>query len=211
MIHLPDILRRTPFSLIIRHAERDHIVETARALEALLTDRGKQQAFELGKRLAPFGKIIIRHSPVQRCKQTAEKITEGIVSCGGAAEMAGALMELGGPYITGNWGEIIAEIDKRNFNGFVRAWFNGELPESLITPLDVSAQLQASILRAQLSQNSASFVNVSHDWNVMCLREYYFGIRHEDVGTPEYLDGVIAIRDGNGMRLLCGEMERLIE
>ncbi len=211
MIELPDLATGTRFSIIIRHGEREHIVETARALEALLTEKGKQEAVALGEKLAPFGNIIIHHSPVERCRQTAEKIAEGIIAGAGSAEIAGYLVELGGPYIAGSWTDITAEIDMRGFNGFVRAWFDGALPESLITPLHRSAQVQVSILRRQLERSDASYVNVSHDWNVMCLREYYFGIRHEEAGTPAYLDGLVALRDGNGIRLFCNGEERRIE
>jgi broad specificity phosphatase PhoE len=207
MIHLPETLHGRPFSLLIRHGERDHIVETSRALEALLTENGKREAISLGEQLAPYGTIVVHHSPVPRCKQTAEKIAEGIIRRGGSVEVAGHLVELGGPYITGNWADIVAEIDKRNFDGFVRAWFDGELPESLIAPLEVSAKLQLSILREQLVKTNASFVNVSHDWNVMCIREYYFGIRHEEAGMPAYLDGIAAIWEGNGIKLLCSGRE----
>lgn len=211
MIQLPNSLSATCFSLILRHGERAHIVETSRALEALLTEKGKREAVELGKKLAFLGNIIIHHSPVERCRQTAEKIAEGIIENGGMAKVAGSLMELGGPYITGNWMDIVAEIDKRGFDNFVRAWFDGMLPKSLITPLDVSAKLQASVLRSQLEKNDASYVNVSHDWNVMCLREYYFGIRHEEAGTPAYLDGIVAWRNGNGVRIYYNEKEREID
>ncbi len=211
MIQLPDHIHHTRFALVIRHGERERIVETARALEALLTEKGKQEAVELGKSLAPSGNIIIHHSPVERCRQTAEKIYEGIIAYGGSARIAGPLMELGGPYIAGSWGDIIAEIERRGFNGFVRAWFNGQLPKSLITPLEDSAKLQASILRSQLEKNDASYVNVSHDWNVMCLREYYFGIRHEDAGTPAYLDGLIALPSSNGTILHHNGTERAID
>lgn len=211
MIQLPDLSSSTCFSLIIRHGEREHIVETARALEALLTEKGKKEAVALGNKLSPFGNIIIHHSPVPRCRETAEKIAEGIIESGGSVQIAGHLAELGGPYIAGSWMDIVAEIDKRGFNGFVRAWFDGALPESLITPLDVSVKLQASILRAQLERGDASYVNVSHDWNVMCLREYYFGIRHEEAGTPPYLDGLAALRDGKGFWLFYEGRERKID
>ncbi len=211
MIQLPDHIHHTRFSLIIRHGEREHIVKTARALEALLTEKGKQEAVELGKRLAQSDSIIIHHSPVERCRQTAEKIAEGIIEHGGSARVAGHLMELGGPYIAGSWSDIVAEIDRRGFNGFVRAWFNGELPTRLIAPLEDSAKLQASILRSQLERGDASYVNVSHDWNVMCLREYYFGIRHEAAGTPAYLDGLIALSSSNGTILHYNGTERVID
>ncbi|MCX7677630.1 MAG: histidine phosphatase family protein [Spirochaetes bacterium] len=211
MISLPNLAPNTNFALIIRHAEREQITETFRALEALLTEKGKQEAVLLGKTLARFGNFIINHSPVQRCKQTAEKIAEGIIESGSSAQINGSLVELGGPYITGHWSDIVSEIDKRGFNGFVRAWFDGKLPETLIAPLDVSAKQQAAILRIQLERGDASYVNVSHDWNIMCLREYYFGIQHEDVGTPAYLDGLVAILDCGGMKLYCNGREKFIE
>ncbi len=210
MIHLPPELRNCTFAATIRHAEREHITEPLRALEALLTVKGKADAVSLGKTIAPFGDIRIYHSPVERCRQTAENIAGGIASAGGKSAMAGQLMDLGGPYITGNWTDMMVEVAKYGFDGFVRAWFDGRLPEGLITPLDVSAKAQLRVLRDQLENEGPSTINVSHDWNLMCLREYYFGIRHEDAGTPGYLTGITAVKEGDAIRLIWGDEERIV-
>jgi broad specificity phosphatase PhoE len=210
MIHIPAEFKGARFALFIRHAEREHIAEAARALEALLTEKGKDDAVTLGRSIAPFGGVRLYHSPVERCRQTAEKIAEGVTGAGSGGNVEGHLMELGGPYLTGNWTDIVAEIGKHGFDGFVRAWFDGLLPASLITPLDVAAKAQLRVLRGQLEGDGPSTVNVSHDWNVMCLREFYFGIRHEEAGTPAYLDGIAAMLQGDSLRLLCGDEERIV-
>jgi hypothetical protein len=186
-----------PIAFIIRHAERDPIEKMVNALEPRLTPQGKTNAFNLGTMLAHLCPINIYHSPVPRCRQTAECILKGINSLNQRAEIAGYLLELGGPYITGNWDAVVAAIEKHGQTNFIRKWFDNELPGTLIMSLKQAAHVQLKILLDQLSSAQTSFLNVTHDWNIMILREYFFKLRHEEIGIPDYLDGLFAyVSDG---------------
>ena len=176
---------------MIRHAERDPIIRMSNAIEALLTDKGKKDAFDLGKRLTLRGPINLYHSPVPRCKQTAECILEGFLSSKNSARLTGSLMELGGPYITGNWLDITNNLEKYGQSQFVRKWFNNEICPDIIMPLQDAAKIQLDILAGQL-KSGISAINITHDWNIMIVREYIFNLKHEVIGEPDFLDGFCA-------------------
>ena len=201
------IAGRAPVSLIIRHAERSPIVRMEAAFDALLTEKGKEDARGLGKRLSALGPIRLYSSPIERCVQTAEYITRGITEGDGSGVFEGSLPDLGGPYITGAWEDVVRRIEELGHQGFVRKWFNGELPESLVMPLEQAARNQLGILRRQLVDGAPSSVNVTHDWNIMILREYFFNLRHDDIATPPYLDGIAAYTENGKLCLLYHNRE----
>ncbi len=178
-------------SIILRHAERDPITDMAHALEVRLTDSGKFAAYSLGTHLAGYGPVNLFHSPVMRCLETARSLLEGIKSAEEDALLIGPLNELGGPYITGDWRELVKCVKEHGQPLFIRKWFDNELPSDLIMPLSLAAELHLRLIYTQLcSERSA--INITHDWNIMVLREHYFNLRHEDLGEPGYLDGFCA-------------------
>ena len=208
-LHVPEVSGKV--AVIIRHAERDPIDVMTRALEARLTPAGKSDAFQLGQSLARYNPINIYHSPVPRCIQTAECIFEGIRSCNEPATIVGYLLELGGPYITSTWDAVVNSIEQFGHSMFIRKWFDNELPSNLIMPLPEAAQIQLNILANQLRSGISSSINITHDWNIMILREYYFNLRHEDIGDPDYLDGVFAYLHQDRLHLRYHEHERIID
>ncbi len=196
------------YSLLVRHAEREHIGDVMKMFDALLTEKGRADAFALGKELARTGPVVLRHSPVTRCRETAEMIAAGIVEAGGSAEMRGATNDLGGFYLVGDGREMIPLIRKHDFLPFVRLWFDGALQPGLMMPLADAARAQLAFLDAQLADDVHSYINVSHDWNVMLLREHYFNMRHDNLGAPAYLDGISCVREGGILRLRASGEER---
>lgn len=200
-----------PYSLLIRHAERQEISDVMKMFDALLTEKGRADAFALGGKLASTGSIVLYHSPVARCRETAEMIAAGIIDAGGSAEVRGATNDLGGFYLVGDGREMIPLIRKHDFLPFVRLWFDGALQPGLMMPLADAARAQLAFLEAQLGEGAFSFINVTHDWNVMLLREHYFGMRHDNLGAPAYLDGVACFRDGGSVRLRASGEEKAVE
>jgi phosphohistidine phosphatase SixA len=198
-------------AIMIRHAERDPIEIMANALEARLTNNGKLAAYKLGQSLARYNPMSIYHSPVPRCIQTAESIFDGIVSCNESATIVGHLLELGGPYITSSWDAIVNSIAELGHSMFLRKWFDNELPSNLIMSLPEAAHLQLNILVNQLRSCNSSSINITHDWNIMIVREYYFNLRHEDIGDPDYLDGVCAYFQQDRLHLRYHEHEKTID
>ena len=198
-------------AIMVRHAERDPIEKMADALVPTLTAKGKSDSFEMGRSLTQHGPYNIFHSPVPRCRETAEYILEGIAQSNFNSTIVGSLLELGGPYITGNWDGIVATIEKLGHSIFIRRWFDNELPPDLIMPLPEAARIQSGILVGQLRASSLSSIHITHDWNIMIMREYYFHLRHEDIGDPDYLDGVLAFIAGGTLHLRYHEHESTID
>lgn len=199
-----------PIAIMIRHAERHPIGKIINALEVELTDRGKTDAYKLGRMLARFCPVNIFHSPVPRCKQTADSIFDGIQSIDSRAQVSGYMLDLGGPYITGDWNSIATAIEQHGHNQFIRRWFNNELPSSLIMSLPEAAHIQLKIIISQLTSSTLSSINITHDWNIMILREYYFHLRHEDIGDPVFLDGIHAFLSDGKIFLRYHEHERIL-
>lgn len=197
-------------AILIRHAERYPIDVMSNALQPLLTDKGKSDARSLGERLSRYSPVTLYHSPVQRCVETAECIREGIERSNKMARIGGYLLELGGPYLTGSWDMVVNCIEELGHTMFIRKWFNNELPDAILMPLAQAAELQLNILVDQLRSGAGSTINVTHDWNIMMVREYYFNLRHEEIGDPDYLDGVWAHITDGALHLRYHEHEKIM-
>ena len=207
-------LRKAPrVSVMIRHAERYPIKSMHSPGAAMLTDKGKDDARDLGRRIASHGPFLINHSPIPRCMETAHLISSGIdESAAEGNAIAGNVMpELAGPFKMGDWNKIAEISSEIGMLQFLRKWFDGEYPENLILPLKNSAEFELNMLANQLRESKTSVINVTHDWNIIVLTEFYFGLKHEDIGPPPFLDVLTAFTDNEAVHLLYGEREIKIE
>jgi len=209
--YIQNIPEKTKFAMIIRHAEREPIKRMVNALDAPLTEKGKQDSFNLGQRLSGLSPIKLFHSPAPRCRETAEKVREGINNKSGNAENCGESWDLGAPYITGDWQIIAEKVEKIGYSKFIRLWFDNNYDDGFLMPLDRAAHIQLMIMINQLKNETVSTINITHDWNIMLLREYFFGLRHEDMDIPDFLDGVISFIKGNEIHLLYDNESRIID
>jgi hypothetical protein len=198
-------------AIILRHAERHPIINYTDAFDLCLTEKGKTEAYEFGQLFKKFDSVKLYHSPVLRCRQTAEGIVAGILSINKKASIVGYLLDLGGPYVTSPWEGITAMVERMGQSAFVRKWFNNEFAPDYIMPLNLAAKSQLQILIKQLHPDNSSTINVTHDWNIMLLREYYFNLRHEDIGEPDYLDGLYAYIQNESLHLVYNEHKKIID
>ncbi len=199
--------------VIIRHAERYSIENMINAFAAEITEKGLNDSLELGREIGTLegfngiSDLVLYHSPIKRCIQTAERIWEGIGESKNNSRVAGVLHELGGPYITGEWQEVVNEIEKRGYEDFIRHWFSNAYPHDLLLPLKESAYTIIGAILDRLSGNSIMTINVTHDLNVLVLREYFFKIRHEELGLPGFLDGLVISVEGENLNLFYNDLE----
>lgn len=191
-----------PVSIIIRHAERFNITSMKKALDVLLTEKGKEDARNLGKSLLIQKPVMCYHSPVTRCGETAENIIHGLREQGRSAEMGGVEMKLGGPYIKGDWKKISEMVGDMGQEEFIRKWFSGSFPENMILSLEDAAHQQLEILANQLNNNQSSTINISHDWNILILRTRYFNLSLNDMGMPDFMEGMVYYMDDSGKPVL---------
>ena len=195
---------------MLRHAERFRILDPREPTLAEITPAGAATAEDFGRRVRGFDRVRIFHSAVKRCRQTAECIARGVAANGLAAEVAGPQAELGVGYISDQL--EIARLSELHGEYFVRLWFAGQLPPSLIRPAAVLAAEQLALLHARLLEPSPGErrldLHVSHDWNVLVLREHLLQVRHEDTGWLTYLDGVAFQAGPDGLRAVYREQSR---
>ncbi len=177
---------------ILRHAERFPITDPSEPTLAEITPSGAEAAEAFGRRIEGFDCLRLFHSPIKRCGQTAECIARGAQKMGMTIEMVGAQAPLGVDYIqdlveTGRLNQIHGE-------HFVRLWFTRQVSKEIILHANEIAAAKLAYITERLQEPSKAGrrldLHVSHDWNVLILRELMLGVRHEDTGWLTYLDGV---------------------
>jgi len=176
----------------LRHAERFPILDSADPTLAEITPDGAVSAEAFGTRIRGFDWVRIFHSPVKRCRQTAECIARGISSTGCPVDIAGPEDALGVDYIV----DLMeaGRLTVLHGNHFVRLWFSGQVAPTVIRAAEQIAARKLTFLAQRLQEPSERGrrldLHVSHDWNIIVLRELVCGVRHEEAGWLNFLDGV---------------------
>lgn len=179
-----------PSAIVIRHAQRHEICGAEGYWTCGLTEAGIEAAAEFGRHLAgSFDSYRIFYSPVKRCQQTAEAI---------ASQLDGKVLSvapdrlLGVSYIRVDIPRGFTEAD--SYPDFIRDWFDGRVPQEIFKPLAETRDEHIAYLRAKLGECSVPGnldIHITHDWNINVLREGIFGLRHEDIGWPDFLEGLV--------------------
>lgn len=199
---------------VLRHAARHPIVDPREPLAAELTPVGRQDAEAFGAKITGFDRLRLFHSPVKRCQQTAECVAAGAARNGLAVEIAGAQPELGVAY-------ILNQIETGRLSGihgehFVRLWFTNQVPAELIERAPVIVRRKVTYVAARLRDASTATgrrldLHISHDWNVIVLREILLGVRHEEAGWARFLDGVAFTPDVEKLRAFYRERAAAVQ
>jgi len=196
---------------IMRHAERFPIADPADPTLAEITPRGAAAAEAFGARITGFDCVRIFHSPIKRCQQTAECIARGVASAGLAVDFDGPQAILGIDYIRDL--VEVGRLSVQHSNAFVRHWFAGEFPETVIQPATQIAASKLDWITGRLSDPGVRGrrldLHVSHDWNVIVLRELMLGVCHEDTGWLTFLDGIAFSVGTAGLRAVY--RDRVVE
>lgn len=194
----------TPVAAMLRHAARHPIADPERPELAELTEEGRAHATEFGAGLRGFPRVRLFHSPVLRCQQTAECIAAGAASIGVPAVLAGAHPELGIHYIRDV--KQAGRLSAVHGEHFVRLWHEGAVPPGVVDPIPELAVRKLAFVRARLAEVAADpgllDLHVSHDWNIIALREHLVGVRHEEAGWLTFLDGVAFRPSPLGLRVV---------
>ena len=90
-----------PAVMHIRHTERPKSTQESYDLARktgrstlLSTKKGKQAAFDFGEHLPSNRVYRVYHSPIERARETAEKIHEGLLSQGAESHLKGIFMRI---------------------------------------------------------------------------------------------------------------------
>jgi broad specificity phosphatase PhoE len=188
---------------VMRHAARHPIVDPREPLAAELTMEGKRDAEAFGGRITGFDRVRLFHSPVKRCQQTAESVAAGAARAGLAVELLGPQPDLGVAY-------ILNQIETGRLSGvhgehFVRLWFTGQVSVEFIERAPDIVRRKIAYVTARLGETDAAAgrrldLHISHDWNVIILRELLLDVRHEEAGWASFLDGVAFTNEAAALR-----------
>jgi broad specificity phosphatase PhoE len=191
-----------PAAAFLRHAERHPIADVNDPAKAELTQRGWQAAEAFGAAIQGFAQVRLFHSPVKRCRQTAEAIAAGVTKRGGTVDLVGPENALGIDYILDL--KEAGRLTLLHGDHFVRLWFAGEIAPPVIETAEKIAAYKLEHLTQRLQEPCAHGrrldLHVSHDWNILVLRERLVGVRHEDAGWLNFLDGVAFAPVPGGLR-----------
>ncbi len=180
------------FSVIQRHSARYYDREHPEMEPFLvLTEEGKQYAYELGKSLPVGLEVNLFSSAFGRCIETAFMIDKGYTSRGGRTRSNIVEKLLSPSYVKKPF--ELATCLQEPHEDFVRAWFDGKISSDIIEPPEIAAKkiVQLLVDRLEVLPENSVDINVTHDWNVYLIKEQIMGLRHEDVGRVAYLEGLV--------------------
>lgn len=191
-------------ALIVRHAERFRLPSIGESLGVGVTERGKHDAYEMGRAINGFEKIRLFHSPALRCRETAEAIAQGFSVQGGTVQGLIETWDLCAPYLKD---DQVLKAAENHGQGFLRSWFNGQFDPEWIKPTAEAADMiLAPLLQRMVEGNDVSRldIHVSHDWDILLLREELLGVRYEEAGWIGYLEGIHFSGQEGGFLASCG-------
>ena len=176
--------------VFMRHSAREYNIKVPDE-QNLLTDEGRDFAFQFGKALPP-GEYRLFSSLIERCVDTSNHIDKG-------------LRERRSPTTTNQkipgmeffYNRDLKKVFEfiRQAGGipeFLRKWFDGQAPEDAIQDSNSASQVIMAALknRLALAKENTIDICVSHDWNLYLVKEKYMDLPHEVNDKVEYLDGL---------------------
>ncbi|MFT3781990.1 MAG: histidine phosphatase family protein [Nibricoccus sp.] len=189
---------------IMRHAARFPIANSAQPTLAEITPEGAAAAENMGRQITGFSHVRLFHSPVKRCQQTAECLARGLKLSGVQVDPISAQESLGVDYIL----DLVEAGRLTDLHGehFVRLWMRQEIPASVIRATKSIVEAKLSYLTSKASEPETAGhrldLHVTHDWNILILRELMLGLRHEETGWMTFLDGLAFSVIGNEMEVV---------
>ncbi|NLT38568.1 MAG: histidine phosphatase family protein [Methanomassiliicoccus sp.] len=196
---------------IVRHADRPPIATVTESLGVGLNEKGRENARRFGEGIAGERQVRFFHSPAVRCRETAEAMSVGLAGNGNKVLSCTETWDLCAPYLLD---DRTLEVADRLGHGFIRAWFNGEIDKEWILPApDASDKVLHPILERLTDPCGTTRldIHVSHDWELILLRDTLFGTQYEQDGWIGYLDGMVFMKDGGKLTALWGEAETEID
>jgi len=208
LAHCKTLTENKPAAMIIRHSERANIEKPSEIRATGLNNAGREAARGFGQLLPEKRGIHIYHSPVARCRESAECILEGAKSSGIRADVLGDLGVLEGP--NSDWDKF-SEIIIRDWPNSINYWLSGRYSASLIEPsLDYSKRASVE-LDLKLGVDSNTLVlYVTHDQPVLALLFHWFGVP-PSLEYASFLNGFMFQKMGSRVYLFFKDMRREVE
>ena len=180
-------------AVIMRHSDRFFCENVQMEPFMGLTPQGKDYAQDLGSQLptAPVPQMF--SSFFGRCIETAYLIDKGYTRTHDKLIPHNVTCDTLAPFYINDLERGIALVEEQGSIPFIRNWFDGDIDESIMVDPRQTAQRLADFMVERLKglDENEMALCVSHDWNLFPLKEFYLGLRHEEVGDVGYLEGVI--------------------
>lgn len=191
-------------AIVIRHTEREKIEDATKNYDASLTEKGKKDAIDFGKRLPKYQMVRFYHSWVHRCQRTAELILKGLKENGGKGSIIGE-KEFISFHFLADEERGLKLLNEYGMEGFVKNWFSNNFDEGIV--LDPN-QCRKKLLNSILNNFSDSLdIFVTHDWNIILLLSFLYDITEGDFKWPDFLEGVLIEKNGSNLRLYYNNKE----
>ncbi len=202
-----------PILLAIRHSHRKPVKTLDEMVDKRVTDLGHEMGREFGRRLPIDRRIIIRHSRIRRCRETAEDLADGIREMGGKISQLEEYGILVGPHVqdTEIWNNV--GIDGIEVAKFVNDYAAGRFDESRIERFEVYRirLLDGTIGTLNAAQQGDLYVYVTHDAFLLMARRAYLGQEVMDLDRAPYLGGWGLARESGSLQLFERGVTRAIE
>ena len=174
--------------LILRHSKRNEpsLWDVDQNME--LTKEGKEIARVFGTKLPISRKLIVFHSGVNRCRETADQIIKGFSEKGGEGIMKGECLILRGIGLNQNL--FINELKKYPLIEVVERWIAGLYPEDQWPSFKNYCKRTAKLIWPfiEKQENNVLSIFVTHDIHSIILRYGWFGFSLDMRGI-DYLGG----------------------
>ena len=184
--------------VLMRHSERDYHENAAMEPFMGLTENGKTAAADLGAALPAGFDPAIFSSHFGRCIETAYLIDKGFTRQNGQFSPHPVISADLSPFYIRHIETAIQMVEEMTPDRFLRAWFNREIPETVMEDPQQAALRITSFLKEQLDREKSGrqpvSICVTHDWNIFPVKEYIMGLSHEKDGPVGYLDAVFLLR-----------------
>jgi broad specificity phosphatase PhoE len=177
--------------LFLRHSHRNEGSSWEEIKGLRLTEEGKQTALEFGREMPDSKSFRLYYSHITRCKETAEKIAEGIEQIGGLVLLIEELPILG-EYLGSSDG--IGDLFSRDKRQFVNYWAANHYPPEIIEPMTAYSQRAAEIIWKihQSCPENTLDIFITHDTTIMGLEFGWAGLLRDTFnGWVNYLGGFI--------------------
>lgn len=178
--------------LFFRHSERFSGVNALIGDNILLTENGKQMAFNLGKSLSVLTSVSFFSSPIERCVQTVEEISKGMNTQKKSIIKTQMLGDPGVYFDRESKINCGFAMEKKGFHNYVRDYFQYGIADGSKQLTKASEELNEFILNNM--NTDITFFN-SHDFLVASFMRYC-GVKYPiQSDFVDYLEGVLFVKN----------------
>lgn len=183
-------------ALIIRHGDRDGVMDRVVADEKGLNDRGSRRSLELGRSLRRFTELRSWSSPIGRCVDTCAKVGEGFGSS--CPIESTEFLGMRAPFMR-RPEEAYRLMKTLGLNGFVKAYVSDEIdPQTALPCPEGTRMLLSYAIERTKGMREGVGLFVTHDMIITPPLAYYFGYDYEGKGLVPFLDGVVLYETKGG-------------